>query len=147
MWKNNILCKNKSWLFRRKRIANGLHLVNDCCAVLFWRLEPGVTDLRILPKTTFDALNASPLSSLAFRFAQVPVVCKVMMQQNTCILIYHNRSHERQRRSMLASVMSKWIWPRLSAYAFALRATPFGSDIRKWIFVHHSLYGCLSSFV
>ena len=60
----------------------------------------------------------SRLSSLVFVYspsAHIPVVCKVMMQQNTCILIYHNRSHERQRRSMLGSVMGVRAPPRTLA--------------------------------
>ena len=32
---------------------------------------------------------------LYFHYVQVPIVRKVMTQQNTCIQIWHNRSHER----------------------------------------------------
>ena len=38
-----------------------------------------------------------PLTTLYlyFHYVQVPIVRKVMTQQNTCIQIWHNRSHER----------------------------------------------------
>lgn len=36
-----------------------------------------------------------------------------------------------RKYQMLGSVISMQAWLRLSSYAFALRATPFGSDIRK----------------
>ena len=65
-----------------------------------------------------DEVATIPLSSIVFVYspsAHIPVVCKVMMQQNTCILIYHNRSHERQRRSMLGSVMGVRAPPRTLA--------------------------------
>ena len=43
-----------------------------------------------------------------------------------------------RKRQMLVSVMPTQAWSRLSTCAFALRATPFGSDIRKQVFVHRS---------
>ena len=76
-------------------------------------------------------------SSLVFVYspsAHIPVVCKVMMQQNTCILIYHNRSHERQRRSMLGSVMGVRAPPRTLALRIC-RLSSFASRLSSIFYI------------
>ena len=51
---------------------------------------------------------------------------KIFLSLVSCLCTFTSFKYQ-----MLASVMSKQALPQHSAYAFALRATPFGSDIRK----------------
>ena len=84
----------------------------------------------------FTRRRSRDYSSFVFVYspsAHIPVVCKVMMQQNTCVLIYHNRSHERQRRSMLGSVMGVQAPPRTLALRICrLCIFAFGSYTKCW---------------
>ena len=52
----------------------------------------------------------------------------------------------KHKNQMLASVIAMRARARLSAYAFALRATPCGSDIGLQAILHHSPFRCLCYF-
>ena len=59
-----------------------------------------------------------------------------------CVFVYF-RGAQKPNASLVITMRA---WARLSPYAFALRATPCGSDIGLQAILHHSPFRCLCYF-